>query len=73
MHVVHGSAPDPVTLLVVVPLVVLLDLGMAFYLIQDLYQPNRRVRGGDKQFWMVVILLGSVLGMAAYLFYGREE
>ena len=70
---IHGSGPDPFVLFVTVPLLLLLDLCAALYFIRDLYQPNRRVRGGDKQFWMVVILLGSVLGMAAYILYGREE
>ncbi len=70
---IHGSGPDPFVLFVTVPLLILLDLGVALYFIQDLYRPNRRVRGGDKQFWLVVILLGSVLGMAAYVLYGREE
>jgi hypothetical protein len=68
----HGSGPNPLVLLVTVPLLILLDLGVALYFIQDLYQPNRRVRGGDKQFWLVVILLGSVVGWTAYLLYGRE-
>jgi Phospholipase_D-nuclease N-terminal len=70
---VHGSAPDLRVVLLTMVLALILDLGVAMYFIQDLYQPDRRVRGGDKQFWLVVILLGSVLGWLAYLLYGREE
>jgi hypothetical protein len=69
---VHGSGPDPLTLLVTSPLLLLLDLGAAMYFLRDLYQPNRRVRGDDKFFWAVAILIGSVVGWAAYLLYGRE-
>jgi hypothetical protein len=69
---IHGSAPNLVTVLVTVVVVLGIDLAAALYFIQDLYRPERRVRGSDKQFWMVVILLGSVIGMAAYVLYGRE-
>lgn len=60
-------------MLVSMVLILILDLSVAMFFIQDLFQPNRRVRGGDKQFWLVVILLGSVVGWLAYLLYGREE
>lgn len=70
---VHGPAPDLRVVLLTTVLVLILDLGVAMFFVQDLYRPDRRVRGGDKQFWLVVILLGSVLGWIAYLFYGREE
>ena len=56
-----------------VPLVgVVLDLMIAFNFLQDLYKPERRVYGGDKTVWALIIVFGSVLGWAAYLFYGRE-
>jgi hypothetical protein len=66
----HGSF-DP-RMLIAPVIALLIDLAAALYFIQDLYKPERRVRGGDKQFWMVVILLGSIVGMAAYVLYGRE-
>ncbi len=59
--------------LALVPLVGLaLDLAIAYNFLQDLYRPERRVSGGDKTIWALIILFGSVLGWAAYLFYGRE-
>ena len=61
------------TTLVLVPLVgIVLDLLIAFYFLQDLYKPERRVCGADKTVWAFVIVFGSVLGWAAYLFYGRQ-
>lgn len=48
-----------------------LDVVIALYFVQDLMQPERRVAGGDKTIWLVIILFGSVLGWAAYLLVGR--
>ena len=50
-----------------------LDVVIALYFVQDLMQPERRVAGGDKTIWLVIILVGSVLGWAAYLLVGREK
>lgn len=79
---VHGSPfhtsafntslpPQIVVLLAIVFLLVYLRLVM--YFIEDLYQPERRVSGGDKTVWLVIILFGSVLGILAYLLIGRES
>ena len=59
-------------LLALLPLVII-DLGMVVYSIVDLYRPERRVRGGNKTVWLIVILLISTLGWLAYLLAGREE
>jgi ABC-type molybdate transport system permease subunit len=53
-------------------LALLVDLAISFYFIQDLYQPDRRVTGGDKTVWLVIILFGSVLGWMAYITFGRQ-
>jgi hypothetical protein len=63
---------DPTLLLAVIPLV-LLDLGMVIFSIVDLYRPSRRVRGGNKLVWLLVILLVSTIGWILYLLVGREE
>ena len=39
----------------------------------DLTRPDRRVRGGDKRVWAVVIVLGNLLGSLAYFLYGRLD
>ena len=63
---------DPLLLAAVAPLV-LIDLAVIIYCIIDLYKPDRRVRGGNKLVWLLVILLVSTLGWVAYLLIGREE
>ena len=63
--------PALVALLAIVLLLVYLRLVM--YFIEDLYQPERRVAGGDKTVWLVIILFGSVIGIMAYLLVGRES
>jgi len=79
---VHGSPfhtsafntslpPQIVVLLAIVFLLVYLRLVM--YFIEDLYQPERRVSGGNKDLWALIIVLGSVLGIMAYLLVGREN
>ena len=39
----------------------------------DLTRPERRVRGGDRRVWAVVIILGNLLGSLAYFLYGRRD
>lgn len=63
---------DTRLLLALAPLV-LIDLGMVVYSIIDLYKPDRRVKGGNKLIWLLVILLVSTLGWIIYLLAGREE
>ena len=63
---------DPTLLIALIPLV-LLDLAMVIFCIVDLYKPDRRVRGGNKLVWLLVILLVSTLGWIIYLLAGREE
>ncbi len=63
---------DPVLIAALAPLV-LIDLAIVIYCIIDLYKPERRVRGGNKLVWLLVILLVSTLGWIAYLLVGREE
>ncbi|HEX6122933.1 MAG TPA: PLDc N-terminal domain-containing protein [Ktedonobacterales bacterium] len=74
LGLVLQSGPNAAPIYAVFPLIaILLDLAVAGYLIVDLYNSERRVRGGDKTFWLVVILFFSILGFFAYLTYGRES
>jgi Phospholipase_D-nuclease N-terminal len=77
MHVLGAPAiplPPSLPLSVLFAIVAFaLDVVIALYFVQDLMQPERRVAGGDKTIWLVIILFGSVLGWAAYLLVGREK
>jgi Phospholipase_D-nuclease N-terminal len=63
---------NPVLIAVLAPLV-LIDLAMVIYSIVDLYKPDRKVRGGNKLIWLLVILFVSSLGWIVYLLAGRED
>ncbi|WIG58034.1 MAG: hypothetical protein OJF49_000779 [Ktedonobacterales bacterium] len=70
---VLGDPSTPLPLGILIPLIILiLDLAVALYFIQDLYKPERRVYGDDKTMWLVIILFGSILGWMAYLLIGRQ-
>lgn len=55
-----------------IPLVVLQLTLMAVGL-YDLTRPERRVRGGSKLVWGIVIVLGQLLGPLVYFLFGRED
>ena len=66
------SLPPALPIPVLFALVALvLDVMVALYFIDDLMKPERRVAGGDKAIWLVIILFGSILGWLAYLYIGR--
>ncbi len=39
----------------------------------DLTRPDRRVKGGNKLIWGIVIVLGELLGPLVYFLFGRED
>jgi hypothetical protein len=55
-----------------IPLLVLQLTLMAVGL-YDLTRPERRVRGGSKLVWGLVIVLGQLLGPLVYFLVGRED
>ena len=57
---------------IIVPLLVL-QLVLIVLALRDLARPERRVRGGSKIVWAVVIIAGELLGPLLYLFVGRIE
>ncbi|HEX6798801.1 MAG TPA: PLD nuclease N-terminal domain-containing protein [Ktedonobacterales bacterium] len=71
MHAL-GSSANTTLLFALLPLV-LIDLGIVIYCIVDLFKPDRRVRGGNKIVWLLIILFVSTLGWVAYLLIGRED
>lgn len=56
----------------VIPLVVL-QLVLIVLALRDLASPERRVRGGNKLIWVLVIVFGQLIGPILYFLAGREE
>ena len=63
---------DPAILLLVVPLL-LVQLGLMVAAIVDLLHEDRRVRGGNKGLWAVVIVFVNVVGPIVYFLAGRDD
>jgi hypothetical protein len=59
-------------ILLVLPILVI-DLGLLVLALRDLLHAERRVRGGNKAAWALVILLVSLLGPIIYFVAGRED
>ncbi|MEI6046578.1 MAG: PLD nuclease N-terminal domain-containing protein [Chloroflexota bacterium] len=55
-----------------VPLI-LIELGLVIFALVDLFKAERRVKGGNKLIWALVILFVSTIGPLVYLIAGREE
>jgi len=66
-----GQLPSNL-LLLVLPLVVI-ELGLVIFALVDLAKPDRRVVGGSKTVWALVIVLVGTIGPIAYLLAGRRQ
>jgi len=55
-----------------VPLI-LIQLVLMALALRDLLQEDRKVRGGNKGVWAVIIIFGELLGPLAYLAFGRLD
>ncbi|GIV96705.1 MAG: hypothetical protein KatS3mg057_1362 [Herpetosiphonaceae bacterium] len=53
--------------------IILIQLGLMIFALLDLFKPERRVKGGNKFIWALVIILISTFGPLIYLLVGREE
>jgi hypothetical protein len=53
--------------------IVIIQLGLMIAALIDLERAERRVRGGNKLVWAVVIVFVNVLGPIIYFVAGREE
>ena len=66
----HGTF-DPSQ--VILPLILLvIDLLIVVYCLEDLLKPERRVAGGSKVVW-AIILIFSGIGWIVYLLFGRQN
>jgi hypothetical protein len=59
-------------LLLILPILVI-ELALLGLAIRDLLRADRRVRGGNKAVWALVILVFSLLGPILYFVIGRED
>jgi ABC-2 type transport system ATP-binding protein len=63
---------DPSVLALLLPLVAL-QMGLLIWALLDLVRPERRVRGGSKAVWALVIALVSLIGPLVYFLAGRDD
>jgi hypothetical protein len=59
-------------LLFLLPIVVI-ELALVVYCLVDLFRAERRVAGGSKLVWALVILLIGTIGPLLYLLVGRRD
>jgi hypothetical protein len=53
--------------------IVIIQLGLMIVALYDLEQEDRRVRGGSKLIWALVIVFVNIVGPIIYLAGGRED
>lgn len=66
----HGAFDPSQAILPLILLVI--DLLIVVYCLEDLLKPERRVAGGNKAVW-AIILIFSGIGWIFYLLFGRER
>ena len=59
-------------LLLIAPLLAI-QLALIIVALRDLFRPERRVRGGAKWIWVLVIVFLELLGPLIYFTVGRED
>ena len=53
--------------------IVIIQLGLMVVALHDLEGEDRRVRGGSKLVWALIIVFVNVIGPIIYLVAGRED
>ena len=51
----------------------ILEIALIAFALYDLTRPERRVRGGSKLLWGIVIVVFQLLGPLLYFLIGRED
>jgi hypothetical protein len=67
------SALKPEQIIALVAPIVVIQLGLMIAALIDLERDERRVRGGSKLVWALVIVFINVVGPILYFVAGREE
>ncbi len=63
---------DPTLLLLLLP-VIAIELVLLLVALRDLLRPERKVKGGSKLAWGLIICFVSLIGPVLYLLAGRED
>lgn len=58
--------------LLLLPIAVI-ELGLVIWSLYDLTRPERRVKGGNKLVWGLIVVLIGTVGPLVYLLAGREQ
>ena len=53
--------------------IIVIQLGLMIAALLDLEREERRVRGGNKLVWVLVIVFVNVIGPIVYFLAGRDE
>ena len=53
--------------------ILVLELALIAFALYDLTRPERRVKGGSKLVWGIVIVVFQLLGPLVYFLVGREN
>ena len=53
--------------------IIIIQFGLMIAALIDLERDERRVRGGSKLVWAVVIVVVNIIGPIAYFIVGRDE
>ena len=70
--ITHGLGQLQTLAPIVIPLA-LAELALVIFCLIDLFRRDRRVRGGNKLVWTLIVLFIGTLGPLVYLFWGRED
>ena len=59
-------------LAVAIPILAI-QLGLLVWALYDLTRPTRKVKGGSKIVWALIIIFVNIIGPILYFIVGREE
>lgn len=65
--------PDLQLLLALLVPLIAVQVTLVVLALRDLTRPERRVRGGNKWVWAIVIVFGELIGPLVYFLAGRED
>jgi ABC-2 type transport system ATP-binding protein len=70
---VLGSGGISPTLIALIIPIAIIQIGLMLLAAFDLLRQDRRVRGGSKAMWAIIIVFVNLIGPILYLLVGREE